>query len=91
MPAGKVIGLGNAGDGIVESDGKRYYVPGCLLNENVEFEPDETGKKICCCQDQSSMNERACLFHEDTFCVFIHCMKRKNKICPILVDREIRK
>ncbi len=78
-------------------DGENHLINSHLMRTNQTgekysiIEPDETGKKICCCQDQSSMNERACLFHEDTFCVFIHCMKRKNKICPILVDREIRK
>ena len=59
MPAGKVIGLGSAGDGIVESDGKRYYVPGCLLNENVEFEPDETGKRGRLVRVLSCSKERA--------------------------------
>lgn len=59
MPAGKVIGLGNSGDGIVESDAKKYYVSGCLLNENVEFEPDETGKRGRLVRVLSCSEERA--------------------------------
>ena len=45
MPKGKVIGLGGAGDGIVETRDGKVFVPFVLPGETAEFELDETGKR----------------------------------------------
>lgn len=45
MPEGKVIGLGSSGDGVIETNGKKVFVPFVLPDETAEFEFDEAEKK----------------------------------------------